>query len=243
MRLLDRYSRQVAVIGEEGQRRIGQSSVAVFGIGGLGTLVARYVAGGGFKRLYLVDFDTISLSDIHRQILYTTEDVGRPKAEVAARVLKAVNPEVEVVSVAEPISPDLADMIAKEADVIVDALDNWASRHVVNAAAVAHRKPLIHGAVQEWYGHVTTIVPGRTPCLEDLFGRFKGLPSCQAGYCPVLGPAVGVIASLMALEVFKTALGAPSLAGKLLVVDLKHMSFDVLEVARNLNCPVCGRLG
>ncbi|MGC8994804.1 MAG: HesA/MoeB/ThiF family protein [Pyrobaculum sp.] len=240
MRLLDRYSRQIPVIGEEGQERLRKTSVAVFGVGGLGTLVARYVAGGGFKKLVLVDFDTVALSDIHRQILYTTDDVGKPKAEVAARVLSAVNPEVEVVPIAEAISPDLAERVVGEVDVVVDALDNWASRHVVNAAAVRRRRPLIHGAVQEWYGHVTTVIPGETPCLEDLFGRFKTLPACAAGFCPVLGPAVGVVSSIMALEVFRTALGSPALAGKLLVVDLRHMAFDTIEIRRNPSCPVCG---
>jgi molybdopterin/thiamine biosynthesis adenylyltransferase len=240
MKVLDRYSRQIPVVGEEGQRKIRNTSVAVFGVGGLGTLVARYVVGGGFKRVLLIDFDTVSLPDLHRQILYTTEDVGRPKAEVAAKALRAVNPEVEVVPVAEPISPDLAEEVLKEVDVAVDALDNWAARHVVNAAAVRRGRVLVHGAVQEWYGHVMTVVPRVTSCLEDLFGRFKSLPTCPAGFCPVLGPAVGVVASLMALEVFNAALGRPALAGKLLVVDLKHMAFDVLEVARNPSCPVCG---
>jgi molybdopterin/thiamine biosynthesis adenylyltransferase len=240
MKVLDRYSRQIPVVGEEGQRKIRNTSVAVFGVGGLGTLVARYVVGGGFKRVLLIDFDTVSLPDLHRQILYTTEDVGRPKAEAAAEALRAVNPEVEVVPVAEPISPDLAEGVLKEVDVAVDALDNWAARHVVNAAAVRRGRVLVHGAVQEWYGHVTTVVPWATPCLEDLFGRFKSLPTCVLGFCPVLGPAVGVVSSLMALEVFNAALGRPALAGKLLVVDLKHMAFDVLEVARNPSCPVCG---
>jgi molybdopterin/thiamine biosynthesis adenylyltransferase len=240
MKELDRYSRQIPVVGEEGQRKIRNTSVAVFGVGGLGALVARYVVGGGFKRVLLIDFDTVSLPDLHRQILYTTDDVGKPKAEVAAKVLREVNPEVEVVPVAEPISPDLAEGVLKEVDVAVDALDNWAARHVVNAAAVRRGRVLVHGAVQEWYGHVTTVVPGVTPCLEDLFGRFKSLPACTAGFCPVLGPAVGVVASLMALEVFNAALGRPALAGKLLVVDLKRMAFDVLEVAWNPSCPVCG---
>ncbi|MFN3804433.1 MAG: HesA/MoeB/ThiF family protein [Pyrobaculum sp.] len=241
MRIFDRYSRQILVIGAEGQERISKTSVAIFGVGGLGTLAARYIAGGGFRRLALVDFDTVSLPDIHRQILYTTEDVGKPKAEVAARILKAVNPEVEVEALSEPLSPGLAAEVLRKVDIAVDALDNWAGRHVVNKSAVAAGKPLVHGAVQEWYGHVTTVVPGETPCLEDLFGRFKSLPTCAAGVCPVLGPAVGIVASLMALEVFNLALGSPKLAGRLLVIDLKHMSFDTISLMRNEGCPVCGR--
>ncbi len=234
-----RYSRQLPVVGEGGQEKIGKTSVAVFGIGGLGTLIARYLAGGGFRKLVLVDFDTVSISDIHRQVLYTTNDVGRVKTEVAAALLKAVNPEVEIETYGEPISPQLAEAVVGGVDIVVDALDNWAARHVVNRAAVSGGKPLVHGAVQEWYGHVTTVVPAVTPCLEDLFGKFKSLPSCAVGVCPVLGPAVGVVASLMALEVFNVALGSPKLAGRLLVVDLKHMTFDTIAVAASEKCPVC----
>ncbi|MEM0370607.1 MAG: HesA/MoeB/ThiF family protein [Pyrobaculum sp.] len=233
------YSRQIPILGEEGQLKIRNTSVAIFGAGGLGTLIARYLVGGGFKTVTILDFDTVAPPDLHRQILYTYYDLGKPKAEVAARVLRAVNPEVEVVAIAEALSPDLADEVAAKSDILVDALDNWASRHIVNAAAVRHRRPLIHGAVQEWYGHVTTIIPGATPCLEDIFGKFKSLPSCDAGVCAVLGPAVGVISSIMALEVFRTALGRPRLAGRLLVVDLKHMSFEELKIEKSPNCPVC----
>lgn len=240
MKLFDRYSRQIAVIGEEGQRRLRGTSVAIFGVGGLGTHVAYYLAAGGFKKLYLVDSDKVALSDLHRQVLYSTSDVGKYKVEAAAKRLGDINPEVELEPIAEEISPSLAAELAGKADVLVDALDNWATRHVVNRAAVKSLKPLIHGAVQEWYGHVTTIIPGLTPCLEDLFGRLKSLPSCAQGICPVLGPVVGIVASLMALEVFKTALGAPSLAGKLLVVDLKHMSFEEIKLERDESCPVCG---
>ncbi len=240
MKLLDRYSRQVAVIGEEGQRRIRATSAAIFGVGGLGTHVAYYLAAGGFKKLYLVDSDKVALSDLHRQVLYSTSDVGKYKVEAAAKRLGDINPEVEVEPIAEEISPSLAGELAGKADVLVDALDNWATRHVVNRAAVKALKPLVHGAVQEWYGHVTTVIPGVTPCLEELFGRLRSLPSCPQGVCPVLGPVVGVVASLMALEAFKVAIGAPSLAGKLLVVDLKHMSVDEIELARDEGCPVCG---
>lgn len=240
VKLFDRYSRQVAVIGEEGQRRVRAASAAIFGVGGLGTHVAYYLAAGGFKKLYLVDSDKVALSDLHRQVLYSTSDVGMYKVEAAARRLRDVNPEVEVEPIAEEISPSLAGELAEKADVLVDALDNWATRHVVNRAAVKALKPLVHGAVQEWYGHVTTIIPGVTPCLEELFGRLKSPPSCAQGICPVLGPVVGVVASIMALEVVKTVVDAPSLAGKLLVVDLKHMAFDEIKLERDERCPVCG---
>lgn len=238
--MLNRYSRQIPLLGEEGQRKIAGASAAVFGVGGLGTHVAYYLAAGGFGRLILVDFDSVSVPDLHRQMLYSMEDVGRPKAEAAAGRLGKINPEVEVRAVGEALSPSLAAEVAKEADVLVDALDNWAARHLVNKAAVEAGKPLVHGAVQEWYGQATTILPGRTPCLEELFGRFKSLPLCRQGFCPVLGPVVGVVASIMALEAFRAALGSPALAGRLLVVDLRHMAFDVIELKRDESCPVCG---
>lgn len=240
LKVLDRYSRQIAVIGEEGQKKLRGASAVIFGVGGLGTHVAYYLAAGGLGKLYLVDSDKVSLSDLHRQVLYSTRDLGRSKVEAAARRLRDINPEVEIEAVPEEISPSLAAELVGRADLAVDALDNWAARHVVNRAAVAAKRPLVHGAVQEWYGHVTTIIPGETPCLEELFGRFKSFPSCVQGICPVLGPVVGVVASLMALEAIKVVLGRPTLAGRLLVVDLKHMAFDEIELARDENCPVCG---
>lgn len=238
-RILDRYSRQIAVIGEEGQRKLRSTSVVVFGVGGLGSHVSYYLAAGGFRRLYLVDSDRVAVSDLHRQVLYSTKDVGVEKAVAAASRLEQVNPEVDVVPISEEITPSLAEELVKKSDIAVDALDNWPSRHVVNKAAVSARKPLVHGAVQEWYGHITTIVPGITPCLEELFGRFKSLPACAQAGCPVLGPVVGTVAAIMAVEVFRAALGAPSLAGKLLIVDLKHMAFDMIQLQRDENCPVC----
>jgi molybdopterin/thiamine biosynthesis adenylyltransferase len=238
--LLNRYSRQLGLLGRDGQERLGKASAAVFGVGGLGSHVAYYLAAGGLRRLILVDMDEVSLPDLHRQVLYAERDVGRRKVEAAAERLKAINRSVEVVPIGEPISPSLALKVAEEADVVIDALDNWAARHVVNRAAVQRRKPLVHGAVQEWYGQVTTIIPGVTPCLEEVFGRFRSLPSCGQGVCQVLGPVVGVVASIMALEAFRVLLGSPALAGRLLVVDLKHMALDEIRLERDERCPVCG---
>lgn len=239
MRPAERYSRQLPLVGEEGQRRLRGTAVAVFGLGGLGALAARYIVGGGFGRVMLVDYDVVSVSDLHRQVLYTTDDVGRPKVSAAARLLRSVNPEVEVVEVNERVNVDLADRVLRDADMVIDALDNWESRLAVNAAAVRRGRVLVHGAAQEWYGHVTTVVPRRTPCLEELFGR-AGRARRASGPRAVLGPAAGVVASLMALEAFNAALGAPRLAGRLLLADLKRMTFSVLDIARDPGCPVCG---
>ncbi len=238
---MDRYSRQLMVIGEEGQRKVGRATVAVFGMGGLGTLVAYYLAGAGVGRLYVVDFDTVNISDLHRQVLYAVRDVGKPKVEAAAERLRAVNPHVDVVPIMENVELPLAAELADKADVLVDAFDNWASRHILNKAAVRAGKPLIHGAVDNWYGHVTVVLPGKTPCLHDLFGRFARAPMC-VGQCPVLGPVVGIIASVMATETLKLILGmGDALAGRLLVVDAKRMSFDEVKIARDPSCPVCSR--
>lgn len=217
--------------------------MAVFGMGGLGTLIAYYLAGAGVGRLYVVDFDTVSLSDLHRQVLYSTRDVGRPKVEAAAERLRSVNPHVEVVPIMENVELPLAVELAGKVDVMVDAFDNWASRHILNKAAVRAGKPLVHGAVDNWYGHVTVVLPGKTPCLHDLFGRFAWAPMC-VGQCPVLGPVVGIVASVMATEALKLVLGSGEiLAGRLLVVDAKRMRFDEVAVARDPTCPVCSSVG
>lgn len=238
--MIDRYSRQVAVIGREGQEKLSRARVAVIGLGGLGSLVTLYLVGAGIGELVVVDHDTVSLSDLHRQILYREEDVGKPKAEVAARRLRELNSSVSIKPVGEAFTADNADDIIKDVDVVVDALDNWLSRQVLNESVVRLRKPLVHGAVHGWYGQVTTVIPGRTPCLYELF-QLRSLPQC-VGFCPVVGPVVGVVASIEALEVIKlvTGIGEP-LTNRLLIIDGKNWIIDEIRLSRVENCPICSK--
>ncbi|WP_069807274.1 HesA/MoeB/ThiF family protein [Vulcanisaeta thermophila] len=240
VRLIDRYSRQVAVIGEEGQERLRRARVVLVGVGGLGSLVSMYLVGAGVGELTLVDFDTVNLTDLHRQLIYREGDVGKPKVDVAVERLRELNSEVKLRSVNEVLNEENAEKIIADADVVVDALDNWMSRHVLNEAVVKLRKPLVHGAVIGWYGEVTTVMPGRTPCLYEIF-QSRSLPQC-AGYCPVVGPVVGLVASAEATEVIKliTGIGTP-LFNKLLVIDGKNWVIDEVSLVHVENCPVCSR--
>ncbi|WP_460172773.1 HesA/MoeB/ThiF family protein [Vulcanisaeta sp. JCM 14467] len=240
IQLIDRYSRQVAVIGREGQEKLSKAHVAVVGLGGLGTLVSMYLVGAGVGELAIIDYDTISLTDLHRQLLYREEDIGKPKVEVAARRLHDLNSTVRIRPVNEALTNENAEEVLKDVDVVVDALDNWLSRQILNEAIVRLRKPLVHGAVNGWYGQVSTIIPGKTPCLYELV-QVRSLPQC-VGYCPVVGPVVGVVASIEATEVIKliTGIGEP-LVNKLLIIDGKNWVIDEIKLSRVENCPVCSR--
>ena len=228
--ILGRYHRQDLVIGVEGTSRLRSSSVAIFGLGGLGTVVAMYLAGAGVGRLVLVDRDSVALTDLHRQVLFRERHIGVAKAEAAAEELSALNREVRV----EPVVADAREVagdVAREVDLVVDALDNWPSREAVADAAWDAGKPLVHGGVQAYYGQVTTIVPGSTPRLRDVIrgGPGRCVDACEA--IGVLGPAAGVVGAVMASEALNVLLGRPALAGKVLFVDVKHMVFELVELA------------
>ncbi|ADY01800.1 MAG: HesA/MoeB/ThiF family protein [Vulcanisaeta sp.] len=240
IQLIDRYSRQVAVIGKEGQEKLSRAHVAVIGLGGLGTLVSMYLVGAGIGELTIVDYDTVSLTDLHRQLLYREEDVGKPKVEVAVRRLRDLNSTVKIKPINEALTDENSELIVKNVDVVVDALDNWIGRQVLNEAIVKLRKPLVHGAVNGWYGQVSTIIPGKTPCLYELV-QVRSLPQC-VGYCPVVGPVVGVVASIEATEVVKLITGIGELlTSKLLIIDGKNWVIDEIKLSRVENCPVCSR--
>lgn len=234
-----RYERQILMIGEEGQERLRSSTALIVGVGGLGSPVAYYLVAAGVGRVHLVDPGYLEVSNLNRQVLYTTEDIGRPKAVAAAERLSRLNPEVEVVPHVTAVgSPGFEDLV-KEADVIVDCLDNWPAREVLNRLAVKHRKPLVHAGVARWYGQATTVIPGETPCLACIYP--KGMRSESP--IPVIGPTPGVLGAVEAAEAIRLLLGKkPGLAGKLLIMDLSAGAFEVVRVRRRPDCPVCGGL-
>ncbi len=236
---LERYSRQIPVLGSSGQKLLSNSTVFIAGVGGLGSAASYYLVAAGVGKLILVDNGVVELSNLNRQILYTEEDLGRPKVLIAAERLRSLNSEIEVdahnIDVTNPIVEDLI----KQSDVIVDCLDNWESRFYLNELVVKYRKPMVHAGISTMYGQITTIIPGKTPCLACLYPR--GIRSVPGQ--PVLGTTPGVVGALEANEVIKllTKVG-DTLAGTLLVVDLKHNEFRPIKVVRKPNCPVCGKL-
>jgi len=238
-----RYSRHIIMpqIGSRGQRKLIDSKVLIVGAGGLGGPVALYLALAGVGTIGLVDFDIVDLSNLQRQILHTTESVGKPKVVSALETLGRYNPEVNVVTHEYPINAENAmDLIAKY-DVIVNGADNFATRYLVNDAAYLNGKPLVDGSILIFDGQVTTYEPGKG-CYRCLFPEPPPpgmVPNCaEAG---VLGALTGTIGSLQATEVVKVILGiGEPLIGRLLLVDALSMEFRVVKTRRSLKCPLCG---
>ena len=235
---LERYSRQLVLPewGEEAQLAVGDASVLVVGAGALGSPVAAYLAGAGVGRLGIVDDGTVELSNLHRQPLHFTPDVGVPKAQSATSKLSFLNPDV----VLEPYPARFSPAMVEGQDLVVDCTDTFDTRYAVNAACCAAGVTLVEGGVLGLSGLVMGIRPGATACYRCAFpAPPPSAPSCaEAG---VLGPAAGVIGSLQALEALKLLAGVPEpLTGAFLQVDLATHAFVRVAVQRRADCPDCG---
>jgi len=239
---LRRYDRQIRIrgFGLEGQEKLKKARVAVIGLGGLGCPAALYLAAAGVGFLKLVDGGRVELSNLNRQVLYRDGDIGRPKAFLAAERLRDVNPHVRVEALAIDVDEENVLDILSDVDLVVDGLDNWRSRFVVNEACVRLGIPFIHAGIRAFYGQVTTIVPGRGPCLRCII---KAIPPEEPGV-PVIGATPSLIASIQVLEAIKliTGLGKP-LVGRLLIFDGLEMRFEEVLVERDERCPVCASVG
>ncbi len=234
----ERYQRQVSLEewGEEAQEAIKGSRVLVAGLGGLGSPVSLYLAAAGIGSLLLWDRDEVALSNLNRQILYSTDDLGREKSPSAAGRLSRLNPNIKVEGVSTDIDPESLERIARRVDLIVDCLDSMSTRFVLNRFAVSHNIPLVHGGVHGTNGQVTLIPPGGRPCLECIFSGMED----KSGV-PVLGAAVGVVGSMEALEALKVLGGyGRTLAGRLLICEGFSARYQEIELASNPQCPVCG---
>ncbi|MCX8116041.1 MAG: molybdopterin-synthase adenylyltransferase MoeB [Burkholderiaceae bacterium] len=242
-RQLLRYSRHILLdeIGVEGQERIRAASMLVIGAGGLGSPAAYYLASAGVARITLVDGDTVDLTNLQRQILHTTERIGAPKAESGRATLAAINPDVEVVAVARRVDADALDALARDATIVLDCSDNFATRHAVNRACVAHRKPLVSGAAIRFDGQLAVFDLRRddAPCYACLFPEGEG----EDELCAIMGvfaPLTGIVGTLQAAEALKLAAGVgESLSGTLLMLDARDMQFRAVRVPRDPACAVC----
>ena len=241
---ISRYSRQLVLpeIGVKGQEQLRRSSVFIVGAGGLGCPAALYLAAAGVGRLGIIDRETVALTNLHRQILYGTGDLGRPKSHAAKQRLTALNPEIEVAAIQESLTADTALERLRGYDVVLDGSDNVATRYLVNDACVLLGLPLIYGGVVRLQGQVMVVRPRQSACFRCVFPEpppADGALTCQdAG---VLGAAAGIVGSLMAHEALKWLVGiGEPLTDRLLVFDGLTSRWREVPVRRDLACAVCG---
>jgi molybdopterin/thiamine biosynthesis adenylyltransferase len=238
---LERYSRQMLIQGwgTEGQKKLKNSAVAVAGVGGLGCVSSTYLAAAGVGKIILIDKDKSSLSDLNRQALYSKNDLGLFKAKTAKKRLRALNPEVEIATVLKEVTEDTISQIVGKVDAVVDGLDNWKTRFMVNDYCVRNRIPFVHAGVSQFYGQITTVVPGEGPCLRCIFP--KEPPETRTN--PIFGGTPSALASLQAMEVIKCLTGIGKLlVGRMLFLDGEEMSIETAEIKKNPNCPVCSTI-
>ncbi len=236
-RNLLRYRRQILIFGEDAQKKLLKSKVVVVGAGGLGSAVLYYLASAGVGDITIVDYKEIDMPDLNRQILYTEKDIGRKKAEVSKERLKMLNSEIKIRSIDDKINENNIDNIIKDSDVVVDCLDNFSARYILNDACVRLKKPLVHAAVEELRGQATTIIPGETPCLRCIFPNFRD----RQRELPILGSTPGIFGAIEANEVVKLITGyGETLKNKLLLIDLKTLTFELLKIKKRKNC-ICQR--
>jgi len=236
---LTRYSRQIMIPNwnVEGQLKLKNAKVTIVGVGGLGCPVALYLTAAGIGRITLIDKEKIELSNLNRQILYWSVDIGKFKTFSAIEKLSKLNPLIKFESYEEEIERESIRELIKGSNVVVDCLDNWKTRFILNEACVSEKIPLVHAGVHSWYGQITTIMPGKGPCLRCILPK---APKEEEKF-PVLGVTAGVLGLLEVLEAIKiiVGLGKP-LVGRILFFDGETSSFQEAQVQRKKDCPVCG---
>ena len=240
-----RYSRHILLddIGIEGQTKLLDAHAVVIGAGGLGSPVALYLGTAGVGRITLVDHDTVDLTNLQRQIAHNLSRVGQPKAESARMSIGAINPDVQVRAIARRADAALLDELVADASVVLDCSDNFKSRHAVNAACVKHRVPLVSGAAIGFDGQVSVydVRQPDAPCYACLFPPDAAFEETACATMGVFAPLVGIIGTVQAAEALKllAGIGKP-LAGRLLMLDARAMSWDEVRMQRQPACPVCG---
>jgi molybdopterin/thiamine biosynthesis adenylyltransferase len=240
-----RYSRHIILpkIGAVGQRKLLNAKVVCIGAGGLGSPAAMYLAAAGVGTLGIVDFDRVDVTNLQRQLLHDTSDVGRPKVDSAADRINGINPEVHVVKHNLVLSSDNAFDVLGQYDIVVDGSDNFPVRYLVNDATQMLGKPLVYGSIFQFDGQASVFLPGpETPCYRCLFPEPPPpgtVPSCAEG--GVFGVLPGIIGSIQAVEAIKliTGIGEP-LVGRLLLFDALEMDFTTVKLRWDPDCPVCG---
>ncbi len=235
---LMQYTRQLAVEswGVTAQEKIKSSHAFIAGAGGLGSPVLYYLAAAGVGKLSVCDSDRVDITNLNRQILHNHERIGLNKAESAEKTLRSINPSINILPLVEKITARNAQRLLEGADIIIDCLDNFKTRSILNRVSVESSIPLIHAGVAEFRGQVTFLSPPETPCLNCII---PSMPSPK-GILPIVGSTAGVIGSIQATEALKYLIGVtPSLKNRLLFWDGVTMEFSTISIKRNPACRVC----
>ena len=237
-----RYSRQIMLpqVDALGQQKLLDSSALIVGMGGLGSPVAMYLASAGVGHLILADFDQVEISNLQRQIIHATSDIGRDKVDSAYDRLKQLNPDITITRFKQKLDDAALDDLVPQVDVVIDGCDNFATRFAVNRACVKHHTPLVSGAAIRFEGQVSVFLNnGNGPCYHCLY-KEGGEEEMRCSENGVLAPLTGLIGSLQAIEAIKVLvnIGEP-LAGRLLLIDALTMEIRVLRLRKDPNCGVC----
>jgi molybdopterin/thiamine biosynthesis adenylyltransferase len=244
MKNVARYARQILLpeVGGAGQKKLAEARVLLVGAGGLGSPAALYLAGAGVGTLVLVDNDAVDLSNLHRQILHFTPDVGKAKVRSGREKLMALNPGVKVVAKKTRFTAANAVRLLAGCDLVLDGSDNFETRYAVNAACVAQSIPLVWGAVLRWEGQIMAICPGKTACYQCLFPEPPDPALAQScSNAGIVGSVAGTVGAMMATEAIKVLLGkGEGLAGRLWAMDFLNGHGRLRNVGRRENCPICG---
>jgi adenylyltransferase/sulfurtransferase len=239
-----RYSRHILLdeLGPDAQAKFAAAHVLVVGMGGLGTPAAHFLAAAGIGEITICDADHVDLTNLQRQVLYATADIGMPKVDAAAQRLAAVNPDVRVTRVPVRVGPETLAPLVAAADVVLDGCDNFATRHAVNRECVAAGKPLVSGAAIRFDGQIAVFDTrdAQSPCYHCLFGEGEEIEETRCATMGVFAPLTGIVGAMQAAEALKLIAGAgTSLAGRLLLLDALAMHWREMRVPRDPACPVC----
>jgi molybdopterin/thiamine biosynthesis adenylyltransferase len=236
-----RYARQLIIKnwGEATQEKLKQSTIAIIGIGGLGSPVSLYAAAVGIGTIKIIDEDVVDLTNLNRQIIHFTPNISKKKVESAHAKLTALNPDIKIEPFSIKLTKDNIQGIIKGCNIVLDCLDNFQTRFLLNETCIKLGIPYVHAAVYAFEGRVLTIIPGKGPCLQCFYPK---VPKAIKPF-PVVGAAVGITASIEITEAIKvlTGIGNP-LVGRLLIIDGENMKFDTIEIKQDPQCPICGKV-
>lgn len=236
-----RYSRQIISpsIGEQGQEKLSKVRVLQIGAGGLGSPFSLYLVASGIKELTIIDNDTVSISNLQRQILYNENQLDKDKVSMAKETLSKLNSDVKIKVYKDYIDDKTIRKYVDGQDYIVDCSDNLSTKFLVNRTAIEYNLKCVISGIKDFYGQIMTIIPRKTACYECVFNKPEKFTT-KEGPLPVIGVTPGILGTLEALEVIKTTLGLPNLENKLLMVNLLNLSFNSIDLVKNERCVCSG---